>query len=138
MVVCIYKLNIYLQLVFSTVHTTRDGRTTWIAQRNEINDRFYKTNRKNNSFFYWTNEFFKRIWQKLSFFTKRTIFLKAIGVLLNKRFFSTNFWNNDSFFYWTKNFTEQTILLNEWFYWKIVHWEKGRNRWKLNDTFKNE
>ena len=30
------------------------------------------------------------------------------------------------------------ILLNEQFYLTIVQWENERNRWKLNDIFKNE
>ena len=82
---------------------TKDGWMTWIVKRNE----------KKFVLLYWTNEFFKRYWQKRSLFTKRTIFWntlfrKILFVLLTKRFFP----KNDSFFYWTIVFIERTVFLN--------------------------
>ena len=53
-------------------------------------------------------------------------------------FFRQKFEQNDSFYWTNYTFIEQTILLNKQFYWTNVHWENELNKWKINDSFKNE
>jgi len=76
---------------------------------------------------------FRSLWNKLErtkvFLLNEQIFgtkyFKTIGLLLNKWFF------HNKLFYWTNDFTARMI------YWTIVHWANERNRWKINNIFKN-
>ena len=99
--------------------------------KNKQNEQYklFKHTRKNYRFFNWANKLVKRFWQKLSCFTKQTIFV-------------TNLTKN---FFYIDNRLENLLffLLTERFYWTFLYWENKRNgpftndertKWKKNRT----